>query len=169
MPCARRLLLAALATVLASAAAAQTHPVYRWVDKDGKVNYSDLPPPVDAKDPRQQALGPANLIDTSGLSYSAKKAAQDAPVTLYTSLDCLAECRIARDFLKQRGIPYRDVPVKSLEDANAFKKSTGFDGLFVPTLLVGSLASKGFAAENWNRLLDQAGYPVSAQLDTEPP
>lgn len=168
MPSASRLLLTVLATVFATSAAAQTHPVYRWVDKGGKVSYSDLPPPVDAKDPQQQKLGSANLVDTSGPSYSAQKAARDAPVTLYTSIDCAAECQLARDFLKQRGISYQEKPLKSLDDSRAFKKSTGSDELLVPTLLVGSVASKGFEAGNWNGLLESAGYPSAGRLDPAP-
>ena len=35
---------------------AQTN-VYRWVDKDGKVQFSDSPPPADAKDATQRRLG----------------------------------------------------------------------------------------------------------------
>jgi len=158
-----RLLAAAIATALLATSAAQAQTVFRWVDKDGKVNYSDLPPPLDAKDPQQQKLGSANLVDTSGPSYSAQKAAQDAPATLYTSVDCTAECRVARDFLKQRGITYREKPVKSLDDIRTFQKDTGSDELLVPTLLVGSVASKGFEAGDWNRLLDAAGYPPGGQ------
>ena len=42
----------AVALCFAAAADAQTN-VYRWVDKDGKVQYSDTPPPKDAKSATQ--------------------------------------------------------------------------------------------------------------------
>ncbi len=85
-------LAAFLPALLVTSPAAQAQATYRWTDKDGRVNYADQPPPADAKDLQRQNLGPANLVDTGGPSYSARKAAQDFPVTLYTSVDCAAEC-----------------------------------------------------------------------------
>lgn len=38
-----------IAIAVMLAAATVTAQVYRWVDKDGKVQYSDIPPPNDAK------------------------------------------------------------------------------------------------------------------------
>lgn len=161
-----RLVFATLvATLLAASLAAQAQTAYRWTDKDGKVNYSDLPPPADAKDLRRKRLGPANLVDTSGPSYSAQKAAQDSPVTFYTGVDCAAECQLARNFLKHHGISYSEKPVRSLDDARAFKKATGTDELLVPTLLVGSVANRGFEESGWKKLLGAAGYPLGRKFD----
>jgi len=158
-----------LGALLAASPATQAQTSYRWTDKDGQVNYSDLPPPADARDVQQKKLGPANLVDTSGPSYSAQKAAQDAPVALYTSVDCAAECQLARDFLKRRGISYGEKVVKSLDDARAFKKAAGADELVVPTLLVGTVANKGFEENSWNKLLDAAGYPPAGRRDPTRP
>ncbi len=58
----------AIAIMLATATVAAQ--VYKWVDKDGKVQYSDQPPPVDAKDVK----GTAKKID-------ARSASGTAPVT----------------------------------------------------------------------------------------
>ena len=46
----------AAALCFATAADAQTN-VYRWVDKDGKVQYSDTPPPKDATNATQKSMG----------------------------------------------------------------------------------------------------------------
>ena len=156
MPSANYSLLAAL---LAVSLIAQAQTVYRWTDKDGKVNYADLPPPADVKDLQQQKLGSANRIDSSGPSYSMQKAAREFPVTLYTSVDCAMECKIARDFLSRRGIAFSEKIIKTPDDATALKNATGDNELAIPTLLIGGRAEKGYLEHAWNKLLDAAGYP----------
>ena len=85
--------------VLATAAEAQT--LYRWVDKNGKVTYSDQPPPKDIKKVDKPQLK-SSTIETSEVPFSAQKASQDFPVTLYTAADCKADCDLARAFLRKR-------------------------------------------------------------------
>ncbi|HXN15369.1 MAG TPA: DUF4124 domain-containing protein, partial [Usitatibacter sp.] len=52
VPCA----LFAAAFLVTFQAQAQTN-VYRWVDKDGNVQFSDAPPPEDARGVTQKRLG----------------------------------------------------------------------------------------------------------------
>ena len=58
--------------------------VYRWVDKDGKVHFSDTPPPADAKTSPQKRMG-GGYADDEQLPYATQIAMQRNPVTLYTS------------------------------------------------------------------------------------
>jgi hypothetical protein len=137
----------------------QAQTTYRWVDKDGKVNYSDQPAPPDAKNVQQRMLGSGSYVETSGPSYNAKKATQNFPVTLFTSADCGIECKVAREFLNRRSIPFSEKLIRTVSDSVTFKKATGIDELVVPTLLVGAQAQKGYEKNSWNKLLDAAGYP----------
>ncbi len=78
-----------IAIAVLLAAATVTAQVYKWVDKDGKVQYSDIPPSPDAKgvDPKKvdvrAAAGnaaPANTKDApKDASKAAKTAAKDSP------------------------------------------------------------------------------------------
>lgn len=142
--------------VLASGADAQN--LYRWVDKSGKVHYSDQPPPKDIKKVEQPNLK-ASTIATSGLSYEAQRAAQNFPVTLYTSPDCVAECTSAREFLTSRGIPFTERRVVTREDGDKFKQALKVEQLLFPTVTVGSQQQIGFEKDTWHSLLDVAGYP----------
>jgi hypothetical protein len=101
-------------------------------------------------------------IETSGLSYEAQKAAQDFPVTLFTSTDCKAECDNARAFLRKRGIPFSENPIATPDDVAAFKKRFGVDSVFLPSMTVGNQKQQGFEEGAWNSLLDSAGYPSTA-------
>lgn len=134
---------------------------YRWVDKEGRTHYSDQPPPSDAKKVEERRIGSGNFVETSGPSYSLRKAQQDFPVSLFTSVDCEPECKPARDFLAGRGIPFSEVVLKTQDDAIAFKRQFNAE-VFVPSITVGSQKFKGFEQGAWTRLLDEAGYPKTA-------
>ena len=74
-----RLLVLGLALAFAAAASAQ---LYRWVDKDGKVRYTDTPPPAGVK---ARAIGapPAAPApeQTEAPAAAAKDAAPKGPLT----------------------------------------------------------------------------------------
>src|SRR5258706_12325097 len=83
---------------------ANAQALYRWVDQDGKVQYSDMSPPPNAKNAQQKKLGD-NLIQQDEMSFSMKTAAQNNPDTLYATRCCPA-CDDARALLIKRAIPF---------------------------------------------------------------
>jgi len=147
--------LAILAAALAASAAAQT-TVYKWTDKDGKVHFSDTLPDANV-DATQKTMGGGDSGNTN-LPYATQMAMQRSPVTLFASSDCGDSCTSGRELLEKRGVPYteRD-PQKNSADQDALKKAVG--ALFVPVLMVGDSALKGFQEDQWNEALDSAGYP----------
>lgn len=151
---------ALLAVLCLATLAAQAQTTYRWVGKDGKVHYSDQPPPPsETKEVQKKKLGPANVVGTSGPSYEAQVATRKSPLTLYTSANCIQNCQIARDFLKRRGAAFTEKVIGTQEDADDFKKATGIEELSVPVLQAGGKAEKGYEENAWSALLDAAGYP----------
>lgn len=152
------LALSFLAAVLASAslAHAQTN-VYRWVDKDGKVHFSDVPPPPDAKDATQKRVGGGGSDDTQ-LPYATQLAARRNPVTLFTGTACGDPCTKGRELLASRGIPFTERDAQNnADDQEALKKLVG--ALDVPVLVVGESKTKGYEESVWQASLDGAGYP----------
>lgn len=143
-----------LAGVLA-AGSAQAQ-VYRWVDKDGKVHYSDNPPPDAKVDQRKMK---DNSVDVGDVGYETKRVAQYAPVTLYVSSDCKALCDQARKLLASRKVPFSESLVQTQEQIDALAKLLGKKDPLAPTLKVGSKAVEGFEAGAWNSALDTVGYP----------
>ncbi len=152
--------LLALLLMVSTLTTAQT--AYRWLDKDGKVHYSDQPPPQEIKKVEQRRIGAGSTIDTTDLPFATQKAAKDFPVTLYTAADCTAECKIAREFLNKRGVPFRESTIGGPDDAAAYRKAFGNDKLFLPSITVGSQKMQGYTDSGWNALLDDAGYARSA-------
>lgn len=147
-----------LLTVLALLLAAQSAnaEIFRWTDKDGRVHYSDNPPPDAGAQPTRLYK---NSIDVEKMSYDMRKATAAFPVTLYTSESCGAPCTQGKNWLKQRGVPFSEKNVKTQDDINAVQKLTGKTTTTLPTLTIGSQTIEAFEAGAWGAALDNAGYP----------
>jgi len=153
------------ATVIAPAASAQQQ-VYRYVDKDGKVVYSDRSPPTDSKDVQAKRLS-ANFIESNTVPMATTQAAERFPATLYT-FACGTVCQNAEALLNRRGVPYTTVNVEDVKGAEQLKKLTGEQQ--APVLQLGDkLVAKGFNESRWQAMLDEAGYPKSAPRRTTTP
>jgi glutaredoxin len=131
-----------LAVVSGAVVAAE---LYRWVDENGKVEYRDTPPPQSAKKVEQRRFG-ANL----------------PPVKLYTHPGCGEPCVQAKKLLAGRKVPFQEIAVLEEEDLEELQKVTGASR--VPVLMVGSDATHGFSASEYNVALDAAGFrPVGGK------
>lgn len=142
---------------------AQAQAAYRWVDKAGHVHYSDTPPPpTEAQKVERKQINVNKVDEATGLTVAMRKAMQDFPLTLYTAPNCMENCKIARDFLGQRNIPYTEKSIQTRDDLDAFKKTTGIEEAIIPVLQAGGIGGKvekGFEENAWRRLLDTSGYP----------
>jgi len=144
------------AAVVATSAAGQNQQVYRYVDKEGRVVYSDRGPPSDAKDVQAKRMR-GNLIEDSVVPIAAQQAQERFPVTLY-SFTCGEVCTQAEGLLNRRGVPFTTVNVETPEGAEQLNKMTG--ELRAPVLQVGDRTFvKGYSETQWNTALDDAGYP----------
>jgi glutaredoxin len=133
----------------------QAGELYRSIDKDGKVHYSDSPL-MDTDDVQELKFAKEPMPDES-LPYETQRAKQNFPVTLYSLPSCGSACGQARDLLSKRGIPYIEKSLVTQEDIDAFHKDSGDSQ--IPAVTIGKTWLKGFLAEQWNSELDIAGYP----------
>ena len=146
--------------VLLLACASASAQMYRWVDQNGKVHYTDTPPPPSAaKSVEQKKLG-GSVVETSQVPFQLKEAMRLYPVVLYTSPSCKDGCPQARELLAKRGVPFKEVSVADEQSNALLKKVSGANQ--VPTLSVGSLVQIGFESGALNSLLDTGGYPKTA-------
>ena len=134
--------------------------MYKWVDAQGRVQYSDTPPPPDAKRIEERKIVP-NTIQTAGLPFAVQEAAKRNPITVWMH-DCGELCNKARDFLARRGIPYTVRNPARIDEQEAWKMASGGEAA-IPLLLIGSTRRlKGFDEGEWSAALDASGYPRSA-------
>lgn len=144
--------------LVASATLAQA--VYRNVDKNGKVTFSDQPPTASSQ-PAEPRSGVSTVAANAGLPYELRQVTQRYPVTLYSGDEC-APCGAGRSLLMTRGIPFDEKTVKSNDDLQTLQRLSGQTSL--PLLTIGSQQLKGFSDSEWSQYLDAAGYPKSSQL-----
>jgi hypothetical protein len=156
--------LALIAICSSGLATAQIQQVYRYVDPEGRVVYSDKPPPPNARDAQAKRIG-KNTIETSNLSYTAALAQERYPVTLYT-FGCGTICDTAAALLNKRGVPHTVVDVGQGDGADKLKRLTG--GLDAPALQVGDQFTTGFNENRWQSMLSDAGYPQTPTPRTAP-
>jgi glutaredoxin len=137
---------------------AQLHAqqVYKSVDKQGRVTYSEVPP---APGSEAKLTGESAVI--ASLPYALQQVVSRYPVTLYSSENCAA-CLSARLMLTQRGVPFTERTVSSNEDFEAYKR-LNIDNTF-PLITIAAQQLKGYEAVEWTQYLDAAGYPKTSTL-----
>ncbi|MCK9516492.1 MAG: glutaredoxin family protein [Ottowia sp.] len=131
--------------------------VYRSVDAQGHVTFSDTPGPAAQAISAGGAAGAGSAV----LPYALRQVQARYPVTLYAGPQC-APCDSGRQLLRERGIPFTEKSVASAADVEALHQLAG--GTELPLLTVGSTQVKGFEAGTWGQYLDAAGYPATSQL-----
>jgi len=152
------LIVAAMLWIVCGDAAGQT---YRWVDDQGRVHYTQTPPPPSAKGVQRKDFR-SGATEASDLPYATQVAAKNFPVRLYTQRDCGSPCDRARATLVKRGVPFREITVVGQKELDEMMQLSGKEEL--PLVVVGSLFQSGFQETALNNLLDTAGYPTTASL-----
>jgi glutaredoxin len=139
---------------------------YRWEDANGKIHYSDTPPPPNARNVELKKIT-GGKPDELPLPYTLQQAVKNFPVTLFTS-DCGDACTRARQVLVKRGIPYTEIDAKEHTGQEELHKLVG-PTLQVPVLKIGQRVLKGIEEGQWNTALDIAGYPSTAMIPPREP
>ena len=165
LPSMRRLPMQAAASALAAVlglAATPGHAQFKVIGPDGKVTYTDRPPPP--SEGKATTLGARGTAPAAVISWpeELRQPVARYPVTLYVMASACAPCDNARQLLRQRGVPFTEKQVVTPEDGDALEKLTG--GRDVPTLTLGAQTLRGLSSELWTSYLDAAGYPRESRL-----
>jgi glutaredoxin len=142
----------------------QAQQVYRIVGPDGKVTFSDRPPPPSASNAKVSEAPAANAAGeaaSDSLPYELRQVARKYPVVLYTTDNC-GPCGAARSMLTSRGVPFSERTITTVQDNAALLRLSGEASL--PFLTIGSQQLKGFSDAEWTQYLNAAGYPKSSAL-----
>lgn len=135
---------------------------YKWTE-GGKTVISDSPPPG-----RTKSVTKAGGNEEAGdsLPFAVKRAMEAFPVTLYSAAECTNDCKLARDLLNSRGVPFTEKAVQTQAEIDELKQLIGEAA--VPALKVGKQSFRGFDAAAYGNLLDLAGYPKTAPYGSKP-
>ena len=110
--------------------------VYKWKDAQGRMQYSDSPPPA-AKSTQLK------LQSFTGTAQVSQAIGADTGVTIYTTEWC-GVCKRAKAFFAQNGVPFREWDVEKTEFGATKFQQLGGSG--VPLITVGSEKMAGFDA-----------------------
>ena len=110
--------------------------VYKWTDAQGRIQYSDSPPPA-AKSTQLK------LQSFTGAAQVSQAVGADSGVTIFTTEWC-GVCKRAKAFFAQNGVPFREWDVEKTEFGAIKFQQLGGSG--VPLITVGSKKMAGFEA-----------------------
>jgi glutaredoxin len=137
------------ATLLAGSASAG---IYRWVDAEGRIVYSDSPP-------RQGNTKPVkletNVVAPAAPPEPKTAAVQGERVKLYTTTWC-GYCKKARAYLRSRNIPFDDIDVETTDRGRREYREIGGNG--VPVIFVGERRMDGYDQGGLQDMLKAAGW-----------
>lgn len=140
----------------------QAEKLYKTVDEQGNVTYSDSKPENAMGEVEEQE---ASLPDVEA-DTDLDALAEDTPILFYSVPECAA-CDMVRTYLSNAGMPFTEVDVADDYDAQqSMKKDVG--NLNVPTVSVGGRTLSGFNASALDTILDVVGYPVGAAPAVSP-
>ncbi len=148
------------AIILPAMSGLHAQQVYKSVDKQGRVTYSEVPPSASSGD-KIVGDGTGGSGSNPSLPYSLQQVVTRYPVTLYTNADC-APCINGRILLTQRGVPFTERSIASNEDIDAYKRLNSDNTL--PMLTIATQQIKGYEEGEWTKYLDAAGYPKTSTL-----
>lgn len=132
--------------------------VYKWVDDQGRVHFSDQKP--------QES--PTETVDIDVTSYTfptikdnplrernsdGKSGAGKPEVVMYSTTWC-GFCKKARRYFQANDIPFREYDVE--QSARGKRDYKRMNGKGVPIILVGDKRMNGFSAERFQRMYDDA-------------
>ena len=149
-------IIAVLSIITPASGQLYAQQVYKSVDKNGRVTYSEVPPLPGSGD---KLTG--DSAASVALPYALQQVVSRYPVTLYTTAEC-APCINARLMLTQRGVPFAERTVSSNEDITAYKRLNSDNN--VPLATIAAQQLKGYEESEWTKYLDAAGYPKSSTL-----
>jgi glutaredoxin len=132
---------------------ASAQQIHRWVDADGRVQYSDKPPPgVKSALVRQRINSYSGTPVVSGM---ASAGATRPEIKMYSTEWC-GYCKKAREYFTRNGIRYTELDVEKSPVARAEYQRLGARG--VPVILVGTRQMTGYSEDGLAAMLKAAGY-----------
>lgn len=136
--------------------------VYKWVDENGVVHFSDSPPTHGKQSGKVEALsrhkGGAPAVSYAdhgspgGSSNNSKTQKHKAPtVELYVTSWC-PYCKKASSFFRSRGIPFREYDIEKNKSAASRKRQLD-DQKGVPFALINGQKIHGYSAAAYEKAL----------------
>lgn len=163
-----RIMLIALTSILLTVvgfcnSTAAVYNMYKWVDKDGIIHMEDAPPQDLSKSTKVEKITSEGRTTSNGpqrtqptRNQGQKQTRQSAAtVEIYTAVWC-PYCTQAKEYLRSRGIAYREYDIDKDKEALKRKNELVPNG-GVPVAVINGKVISGFSSNAYDRVL--AGHP----------
>ena len=125
--------------------------IYKWIDENGKVHYSDAKPDsIGAEEVKIRVNNYTNTIDAN--SNSGSQTNQVEQVVMYSTAWC-GYCEKARRYFQDNDIKFTEYDIE--KSSNARAKYDKLRGTGIPLIMVGKRRMDGFSVESFERLYRQ--------------
>ena len=141
--------------LLACIPAADAQTIYRWVDSNGRVQYTDKPPAGVKASPVESRINSYSGTPTVTGAASASAGGTQPEIKMY-STDWCGYCKQARAYFAANRVRYTELDVEKVPAARAEYQRMGARG--VPVILVGEQRMNGYSEERLAAMLKAAGY-----------
>lgn len=122
--------------------------IYKWVDEQGKVHFTDSPPDDIKTDEVELKMNTYTSVETKPL---IERLGKKDKVVMYTATWCHT-CKIAKQYFQKNNIPYVSYDVdKSRIGKMDFKLLRGKS---VPIIIIGNKWMSGFSASKFDRIYE---------------
>ena len=131
--------------------------IYKWIDKNGELQFSDQPPQKKHKDQTiEQVEVKINSVSNPSFSDNPLESETDdtdqasaKKVIMYSASWC-GVCKHAKKYFRQQGIAYKEYDIEtSAKGRRDFKRLRGRG---VPIILVGKQRMNGFDASAFEKM-----------------
>ena len=132
---------------------AEAQQIYRWVDENGRVQYTDKPPAGVKAKPVADRIN--SYSGTPTVTGSASAGATRPEIKMYSTEWC-GYCKKAREYMTRNRLRFTELDVEKSPAARAEYQRLGGRG--VPVILVGAQRMTGYSEEAFVQMLKAAGY-----------
>lgn len=118
--------------------------IYKWIDANGKVHFSD-------EEPEHLKAEPVTLeINTyTNVSYDLSVFDTGGKVIMYSTEWC-GYCKKARRYFQKKGIPFTEYDIE--KDSRARRQYKKMGATAVPVILVGKQRMNGFSVKGFEKI-----------------
>lgn len=138
--------------VLGVAVNAAHAEIYRWVDENGKIHFTDKPPETAKTQKVRVQVNSFTSTKISPFKFDASlisKRVASTDVVMYSTTWC-GYCKKARRYFTQQNIPFEEYDVE--KSSKGKKDYKALKGRGVPIILVGERRMNGFSVASFEKL-----------------
>ncbi len=128
--------------------------IYKWVDEEGQVHFSDQKPDNQAVSEVQieTEINSYQSVSYGAIKVDTSKFVHNKKVVMFSASWC-GYCKKARNYFRAKGIPFTEYDIEKSRSAAARHKK--MDATGVPVILYGDKRMNGFSEAGFERMYNK--------------